>query len=261
METSEGVKTALRQQAEAGVLKLLESLQTLKEGDLKELEQQVMATMFALGRGWMESLLSEVTADERAPGQRIGTCGHPQQLEGYRRKQVLTLLGKVSFKRAYYRCRVEEEPAAEEGDESLQDGCTHGEAPADVLWGLQGQRTSAGVQQAVSYLCASLTLEEAAEAFSRLLPLQMSARQALNLMQPLGEALQERADEQVRALWEQASQARTAPLAASTSKQASIDRLYIELDGVLARLRRGSVSREDKDLKRSGDVNREVKVD
>jgi hypothetical protein len=53
METSEGMKTALRQQAEAGVLKLLESLQTLKEGDLKELEQQVMATMFAVGRGWI----------------------------------------------------------------------------------------------------------------------------------------------------------------------------------------------------------------
>ena len=55
----------------------------------------------------------------------------------------------------------------------------------------------------MSYLCASLTLEEAAETFSRLLPLQMSARQALNLMQPLGEALQQQEDEQVRALWEQ----------------------------------------------------------
>src|SRR5450759_867863 len=81
-----GVKTALRQQAEAGVLKVIESLHTLKEGDLKELEQQVMATLFAVGRGWMESILSEGAADERAPGQRRGTCGHPQQLEGYRPK-------------------------------------------------------------------------------------------------------------------------------------------------------------------------------
>src|SRR5260370_12216231 len=80
------------------------------------------------------------------------------------------------------------------------------------------------------------------------------------MMQALGEAMQEREGERVRALWDQASQARTAPLAASTSKQASIDRLYIELDGVLARLRRGSVSMEDKELKRSGDVYREVKV-
>ncbi len=39
METSERVKTALRQEAEAGVRKLLESLQTLNEGDLKGLER------------------------------------------------------------------------------------------------------------------------------------------------------------------------------------------------------------------------------
>jgi predicted CoA-binding protein len=76
----------------------------------------------------------------------------------------------------------------------------------------------------------------------------------------LGEALQEREDEQVRALWDQAGQARTAPVAASTSQQAGLDRLYIELDGVLARLRRGSVPMEDKERRRSGDVYREVKV-
>jgi hypothetical protein len=39
METSQGVKTALIQEAEAGVLTLLERLQTLKEGDLKGLER------------------------------------------------------------------------------------------------------------------------------------------------------------------------------------------------------------------------------
>ncbi len=39
METSQGVKTGLIQQAEAGVRKLLESLQTMEEGDLKGLER------------------------------------------------------------------------------------------------------------------------------------------------------------------------------------------------------------------------------
>ncbi len=266
METSERVKTALRQEAEAGVRKLLESLQTLNEGDLKGLEQQVMETIFTVGRGWMEHVLSDPLADEQEPGQRIGECGHVQQLVGYRPKQVLTLLGKVTFKRAYYQCCVEaDSPAGEggagtEGDASQQEACTHGEAPADRYWGLHGRRTSAGVQQAVSYLCASLTLEEAAETFSRLLPLQMSARQALNLLQPLGEALQQQEDAQVQALWEEARQARTVPCAASAGKQDGIDRLYIELDGVLARLRRGSVPLEEHERKRPGDVYREVKV-
>jgi len=214
----------------------------------------VLETIFAVGRGWMESILSEPAPEEQAPSQRMGSCGHAQQLEEYRPKQVLTLLGKITFRRAYYRC------VGAEADADTQEACTHGEAPADELWGVHGQRTSAGVQQAVSYLCASLTLEEAAETFSRLLPLQMSARQALNLMQPLGKGLQQQEDEQVCALWEQAMQARTTGPAASGTKQDRIDRLYIELDGVLARLRRGSVPMEEQERKRKGDVYREVKV-
>jgi len=264
METSERVEIALRQEAEAGVLQVLQSLQTLREGDLKGLEQQVMVTIFSIGRRWMEHLLSAPLAQEHEPGQRRGECGHTQQLVGYRPKQVLTLLGKITFKRAYYRCCLPaEDPRCEEGAEADADrrqACTHGEAPADARWGLQGQRTSAGVQQAVSYLCAFSTLEEAAETFSRLLPLQMSARQALNLLQPLGEALQQQEDAQVQALWEEASQARSVSSAAWAIKQEGIDRLYIELDGVLARLRRGSVPMEEQERKRKGDVYREVKV-
>ena len=94
METSQGVKTVLIQQAEAGVRKLLESLQTIEEGDLKGLEQQVLETIFAVGRGWMESMLSEPAPEERAASQRMGSCGHAQQLEGYRPKQVLTRFGQ-----------------------------------------------------------------------------------------------------------------------------------------------------------------------
>src|SRR6266699_5948048 len=70
-------------------------------------------------------------------------------------------------------------------------------------WGIQGKRTTPGVQQYISYLCSMLTLEEAAETFRRLLPLGMSARQALYLMNPVGKALAEREDEVVKALFEE----------------------------------------------------------
>src|SRR5713226_5926770 len=152
MKTSQGVKTVLIQQAEAGVRKLLERLQPLEEGDLKGLEQQVLETIFAVGREWMASILSEPTPEERATGQRMGRCGHAQQLEGYRPKQVLTMVGKVTFRRAYYRCVVAEEQAegseigGAEAEADTLKPCTHGEAPVDELWGLHGQRTSAGVR-------------------------------------------------------------------------------------------------------------------
>ncbi len=142
METKEGLKRALIQEAEAGVRTFLEQLPGLQEGDLKGLEQHVMETIFEIGRAWMQSVLSEAAPEEQAPGERVGSCGHQQQLVGYRPKQVLPLLGKITFTRAYYQCVVEEERA----QASVQEGCTHGEAPADQLWGVQGRRTSAGVR-------------------------------------------------------------------------------------------------------------------
>ena len=262
METSEGMEKVLLQEAEAGIRKLLQSLQTLKEGDLKGLEQQIMASVFSIGRKWMEQVLSAPAAEVKEPAERTGECGHVQQLVGYRPRQVLTLMGKITFKRAYYQCCLPtEEPADEQKAEAQsQQLCTHGEAPADARWGLQGQRTTAGVQQTVSYLCATSTLEEAAKNFSRLLPLQMSARQVLNLLQPMGEALQEQEEEQMQRLWQEANQPRSLSSVGPPNKQENIERLYIELDGVMARLRRGSVPMEEQERKRKGDVYREVKV-
>jgi hypothetical protein len=106
METKDALKRALIQEAEAGVRKLLEHLQKLPEGDLKGLEQGVMEPIFEIGRGWIQSVLSESEAapEEQVPGERVGSCRHQQQLVGSRPKQVLTLLGKITFKRAYYQC-------------------------------------------------------------------------------------------------------------------------------------------------------------
>ena len=60
METSEGVEKVLLQEAEAEVRQLLHSLQPLKEGGLKGLEQQIMASVFRLGRRWMEQMRSRL---------------------------------------------------------------------------------------------------------------------------------------------------------------------------------------------------------
>ena len=131
----------------------------------------------------MQCRLNQGTEVEKAPGKIVGACGHEQQLVGYRPRQLLTVLGKVELKRAYYQCQVEE------GKEDEQEHkCSHGAAPADEIWGVHGQRTTPGVQMFISYFCARLTLEEAAETFARLFPLGISARQALNLMEPVGKA-------------------------------------------------------------------------
>lgn len=268
METNEAVKRALWGETEAELVKLIERLENVVEGDLKELEQRVMETIFAIGRGLMEGLLNRGQQEEGAGARREGRCGHHQRLVGERSKELLTLLGKVKFRRPYYQCLRGESspPHQQEEGERAETACSHGEAPADALWGVQERRTTAGVQAAVSYLCASLTLEEAAETFTRLLPLGMSARQALSLMHPVGEALATQEKQAANALWQEAAQAKTQPEQAGAvvqeaeNQQQVIERMYIELDGVLARMRRGSVQMEETEHQRPGDVYREVKV-
>jgi hypothetical protein len=254
METNEALKMALVQEAEAEVVQLLKQVQELEVGDLKGVEHEVLTSMFALGRKTLERLIQVQAQTVAAPARHEGACGHLQRLVSQRPKQVLTLLGPITIRRAYYQCL---DPAEE------QEGkrpCTHGEAPADALWGVEQRRTSAGVQQAVSYLGASLTLEETAAAFSRLFPLHLSARQALKLMQPVGEALAAAEQEQVNALWEEAAEKHTTSTSVAPASEEELSRLYIELDGVLARVRRGSVPMEQDEQQRCGDVYREIKV-
>src|SRR5205085_4020030 len=82
-----------------------------------------------------------------------------------------------------------------------------------------------------------------------------------NLMQPVGQALAKREDEVVKALFEEAvqSQTREGEQAVPKSRK-DLERLYIELDGILARMRRGSVPMQEEERKRKGDVYREMKV-
>jgi len=257
METNGIAKGAQYREAEQELLKVIEEVAGLEEGDLKGLEETIYQGIFKIGRKLMEGAMKKGTASE--PSQMQGDCGHQQKLVSYRSKKLLTLFGEVEWKRAYYQCQVEEDKEQDVEPEQAPK-CSHGRAPADERWGVQGTRTTPGVQQLISYLCAMLTLEEAAETFCRLLPLRMSARQALNLMKPVGKALAQREDEVVKALFEEAVQSQTPEEQASQKSTKDIERLYIELDGILARMRRGSVPMEEQERKRKGDVYREMKV-
>jgi len=88
----------------------------------------------------------------------------------------------------------------------------------------------------------------------------MSERQALNLIQPIGEALSEQEEEQVQALFEQAATKEMQAAEHGAVLGPAIRRLSIETDGVTARIRRGSVPMEEAETKRQGDVYREIKV-
>ena len=254
METNEQAQRERYQEVERTLVKLVEEIEEIEDGDLKELEQKIYKGVLEVGRQLFQCRINK--GGEKAPGKQMGECGHEQHLVDYRAKQILTLLGKVEFKRAYYQCQKEKEEKEE--DQKL---CCHGRSPADKVWGIDQRRTTPGVQEYISYLCARLTFEEAAETFSRLLPLSISARQAQSLMEPVGRALAEREEKVLKALFEHATQKQS-----SVEEQKelltpkSIDRLYIEMDGIMERLRRGTVEMEVSEEKRKGEIYREVKV-
>ena len=76
----------------------------------------------------------------------------------------------------------------------------------------------------------------------------------------MGEALASAEDRQVKSVQEEATQARSHLQQERQTKQIEIKRLSIELDGVLARMRRGSVPMKQEELPRKGDVYREIKA-
>jgi hypothetical protein len=255
METNELVKQY--QAAEKEWLELIEAVEAIEEGDLKALEETIYPGIFHIGRRLMEGRMNKRKESETAPTRIEGKCGHTQKLVAYRTKKLLTLFGEVELKRAYYQCQVVEGQKEEEPTQK----CSHGSAPVDELWGIRGTRTTAGVQQYMSYLCSMLTFDEAAEAYCRFLPGKMSARQALNLSRPVGRALAEKEDEEVKSCFDQASQSKTDDL--EREQQAlvkDIARLYIEPDGIMSRMRRESVPMEKHEQERKGDIYRETRV-
>jgi hypothetical protein len=255
METNELV--VQYQAAEKELLKLLEAVEGIEEGNLKALEETIYRGMFQVGRKLMEGRMNKGKESEPVPPRREGKCGHDQKVVGYRTKKLITLFGEVELKRAYYQCQVEE---GQEEEEPIHK-CVHGKVPTDEQWGIQGKRTTPGVQQYISYLCSMLTFAEAAEAYRRFLPGKMSARQALNLARPVGRVLAEKEDEEVKARFDQASQSKTDEKEREQQPRGKdIARLYIEPDGIMGRMRRESVPMEKYEQERKGDVYREFRV-
>lgn len=253
METNEGLKKTLLSLAETGIEKLMETLQEVKEGDLQALERQILVQVLAVGQACLEEVLSQEARQEGSAARREGRCGHRQRLVGIRPRQVLTLLGKIRIHRGYYQCL---------GSEQQEDRkrCSQGEAPFDACWGLGAQQSSPGVQQAVSYLAAHLTNEGVAEAISRVLPLSISPRQVSQVSQPIGEAYERWEEQQMQELERQAMQKHTRRTEQQDQQAERLPRLYVEMDGVFARMRRGSVPLEKTEHEQEGDVYREVKV-
>ena len=120
METNEQMKRILREAVREELERFFEEVDEIAEGQLEQLEEQVVKTSQQLGRSLLEGVLDSRLRGQRPAARREGSCGHRQRLVGERPKELLTLVGKVRFVRPYYQClEVCEQDRT----------CTHGEAP------------------------------------------------------------------------------------------------------------------------------------
>jgi hypothetical protein len=80
-------------------------------------------------------------------------------------------------------------------------------------------------------------------------------------MEPVGKAEAEQEDKVLKALFEEAAHKHSSVHEQQELRTGkSIERLSIEMDGIMERLRRGTVEMEASEKKRKGDVYRELKV-
>src|SRR5437879_6667920 len=127
METNEAVKRTLLEQAEKAIEDLLIQLEKIEEGDLQQVEQEVLSTMMGLGRTCLERVVNQQARRAGSAARRVGACGHRQRLVSTRQRQLVTLLGPITIQRAYYQCMKLDEQREDEKERT----CSHGEAPFD----------------------------------------------------------------------------------------------------------------------------------
>src|SRR5205085_12446561 len=78
METNEQAQRERYQEVERVLVKLVEEIEGMEDGDLKEVEQTIYKGVLEIGRELLQYRINK--GEEKAPGKRMGECGHEQQL-------------------------------------------------------------------------------------------------------------------------------------------------------------------------------------
>jgi Uncharacterised protein family (UPF0236) len=183
-----------------------------QEPTLAEVEHQVVRLLKEVGASLIAGLCALAAPAQPSPTVACA-CGHAAAYQRQRTAQVTTLLGPMTFARAYYLCAA----------------CGHGQHPLDA----QLQCCAGSRSQALDALLALLgatqdSFGEAAHVLERLTLVHVSANSVRDATETLGAVLLAQPTQPV---------ADPAPhVVPAPSASAAPSRLYITMDGVLAHL-------------------------
>lgn len=137
--------------------------------DLESFEMSIRSSLHRVGRRMLEELVNADGGDYRGRTIPCGQ-GHPYEFVGYRDKELLTVLGPVVVKRAYYSDRE----------------CGRGYCPKDRALDIEGTSYSAGVRRMVSKVGAYRSFGLGQEDLYELAGIRVSAKEVERVSERVG---------------------------------------------------------------------------
>jgi hypothetical protein len=186
------------------------------EGGIREVETGMREFLRAVGAAALGSYLER--ADQAAPMDEEQTCvcGSKSKYQFRRVGVILSVFGRVSYKRRYYTCPV----------------CHKGRSPLDQRMGIEAGEVTAGLAELLALAGVEVAFEEASRLLERYLLFQVSDNTLRKETERFGE-LQARQEEQ----WKQQSQDEKWLQERQHQLGKQAGRLYGSLDGVMAPLK------------------------
>ena len=174
-------------------------------------ELAIRTAMIQLGAELLQQLVATDTG-HRGPRIDCGE-GHLAESVGYRDKQVDTVLGRITVRRAWYHCAE----------------CEHGIAPRDDDLGVAGASLSPGLRSMTARAAAAEPFAAAADLLAELAGIRLSAKRIERSAETDGAAMAERLTAESAAI----TRRRVAVLPASGDRgeHKPPDKLYIAIDG------------------------------
>ena len=171
--------------------------------DLESIETLTRKAMHRAGAAVLGELLSSA---ETVHPESSCRCGRPARYHDTRPKQVLTVLGKVTFNRAYYHC----------------PDCHYGHSPLDGELDVQQTACSAGVRRMMAEVGSETSFDKARELLELLAGIEVTAKAVERQAEAIGADIGAR---------EQAAIQRAKQLELPEICAPAVPVLYIEMDG------------------------------
>lgn len=198
--------SAVLAEVQAELERLWDDLVGTPEDGLERAEGGVREGMLAIGARLLEAAIAARGAG-KAGGRLACPCGGAATFEGYRPKQVQTVVGWITVRRAYYACAA----------------CGHGHCPRDVVLGLARDSHSPGVRRLASRCGARLPFAEAAATLAETARIQLSASTVRTVTEAVGAQREAEQAGAIAAAWAEGLPA---------VDGAPPERLYVAMDGV-----------------------------